>query len=75
MRWVLPGGAVLGANGVQGDEQAVACRPGVAVVESMRPPRPPTIRERLRRRREAGPERIRRDRLAVAVLPEGPRHG
>ena len=48
MRWVLPGGAVLGASDREGDERAVACRPRAAVLESVRPPRPLTIRERLR---------------------------
>jgi hypothetical protein len=47
MRWVLPGGAVLGARDRKGDERAVACRPRAAVVESVRPPRPPTVWKRL----------------------------
>jgi hypothetical protein len=42
---VLPGGAVLGARDREGDERAVACRPGAAVLESVRPL---TLLERLR---------------------------
>ena len=45
MRWVLPGGAVLGGSNRRGDEPAVACRPGAAVLESVRPL---TLLERLR---------------------------
>lgn len=48
MRWVLPGGAVLGGRDRRGNERPVACRPGAAVRESVRPPRRRTIRERLR---------------------------
>jgi hypothetical protein len=33
----MPGGAVLGARDREGDERAVACRPGAAVLESVRP--------------------------------------
>jgi hypothetical protein len=47
MRWVLPGGAKLGERDRAGDELAMACRPGAAVLERVRPPRPPTIWERL----------------------------
>jgi hypothetical protein len=36
MRWVLPGGAVLEGD----DKLTVACRPGAAVIESMKPPAP-----------------------------------
>ncbi len=45
MRWVLPGGAELGARDREADERAVACRPGFAVLESVRPL---TILKRLR---------------------------
>jgi hypothetical protein len=45
MRWVLPGGAVLGGRDRRGNERAVACRPRAAVLESVRPL---TLLERLR---------------------------
>jgi hypothetical protein len=45
MRWILPGGAVLGERNRRDNERAVACRPRAAVLESMRPK---TFRERLR---------------------------
>jgi hypothetical protein len=44
---VLPGGAVLDKTDREGDVLAVVCRPRAAVVEAVRPPRPPTILERL----------------------------
>ncbi len=48
MRWVLPGGAVLGGNQRGHGERAVACRPGAAVLESLKLRPPPSCWERLR---------------------------
>jgi hypothetical protein len=39
MRWILPGGAVLGERNRRENKSPVVCRPGAAVLESVRPPR------------------------------------
>jgi hypothetical protein len=43
MRWVLPGGAVLGGTNRKGCERPVVCRPHAAVLERTRP-RPAIVR-------------------------------
>jgi hypothetical protein len=47
MKRILPGGAVLGERDRKGNEWEVAGRPHAAVVESMSPPRKPSLIERL----------------------------
>jgi hypothetical protein len=68
MRRVLPGGAVLNGDA----QRAVACRPGAAVVESVRRPRPPSPLVRLLSAARRLPGRWRRfwsvERLSAAKL-------
>ncbi len=49
MRWVLPGGAVLGKSSRGSGELSVVCRPGAAVLESMRPPPRKPLLSRMKR--------------------------